>query len=75
MKNKSIALLLSAILLVMALAVAIQPAYGYGGISSSTSQVQSPHGVPAIPNMHKVPAAPHFPSFHWPYGPVTTSQT
>lgn len=75
MKNKSIALLLSAILLVMALAVSIQPAYGYGGIMSSTGQVHSPHGVPAIPSMHNVPAVPHFPSFHWPYGSVTTSQT
>lgn len=73
MKNKMIALLFTAILLVMALAIAVQPAYSYGGVMSNGHMVNSPHGCPMVPNVPRAPAVPNFPSFHWPASHVVTA--
>ena len=74
MKNRMIALLFTAILLVMALAIAIQPAYGYGGVTSGAGMVNGPHGMPHVPNVPMMHGVPHVPSFHWPYSQVAAPQ-
>jgi len=75
MKNRSIALLFTAALLVMALAVAVQPVYGYGGVTTGLGMVNGPNGMPHVPNTPRMPAVPHIPSFHWPYSDIAaTSQ-
>lgn len=66
MGNKLLVLTIAAVLVVMALTVAIQPACAYGGVSSGTNHVTSTHGVPGVPNVPRMPAVPNIPSFHWP---------